>query len=92
MDVREPLWRLTGLCPVCEQGSCLVLLSCPLCSRLVVFCEEEAAVFLDPRNLAKTSAVCSQRCPSCGETLLEQFVPATSAQIQALGLLPGDYE
>jgi hypothetical protein len=94
MEVRKPTWRLRGLCPVCGQGSCLALLECPACGRIVVACEEEGSVFLDPRNLlaAASDFSSSTSCPGCGQRQVTEFVPASDTAIRSGGFTIADYE
>src|SRR5690606_20248087 len=56
MKVRAPVWRLRTSCPVCLQGECLLFLACGSCGHVVLICEEEGSAFLDPRNVASTTA------------------------------------
>jgi hypothetical protein len=51
MNIIAPVWKLRGLCPVCEQGNCLAFVSCTRCGHLLIVCEEEGSVFGDPRAL-----------------------------------------
>ncbi len=91
MEIRNPTWRLTDRCPACEQGT-LVLRACPECHLLLVICEDEGAVFRNPRNLLEVfDYPRGQLCPSCGRVSLDCFPPATDVQIQSSGLRPGEY-
>jgi hypothetical protein len=94
VEVRRPTWRLRGPCPVCGQGSCLAFFSCPSCARLVVICEEEESVFLDPRNLFAEAGVASDEalCPACGQRRLAEFVAASDTTIRSAGFTSSDYE
>lgn len=93
MEFRKPTWRLRALCPVCSQGSCLALVSCPTCSHLAVVCEEEGSVFLDPKTLAPASGTCDDlTCPSCAGPRVSEFATATDTRVQASGLTVADYE
>jgi hypothetical protein len=94
MRTREPTWTLTRLCPVCEQGSCLVLIACPVCARLAVRCEEEGTPFLNPHDLSSESAAPPDDlpCPGCGRSALRDYVFATDQQIVKAGFTADDYE
>jgi hypothetical protein len=92
MELRKPTWRLRALCPVCGQGSCLALLACPACDRLIVACEEEGTVFPDSRNVIVTVGHAPTLCPGCGQRQLTEFVPATDVAIQSSGFTVADYE
>ena len=93
MKVREPIWTMTRLCPVCEQGSCLAFVACPSCGQIAVQCEEEGSVFLDPRNLESQSSARpdSSRCPGCGGRPVSDFEPATDVAIRAAGFSTAEY-
>lgn len=90
MEVGRPTWYLMRRCPVCNQGSSLVLMSCPRCGDLAVHCAEEGSEFMDPRSLIPTSS--SSLCAKCGEFPVSAFQLATSEQILAWGLTPREYE
>jgi hypothetical protein len=91
MEVKNPTWRLAGRCPACDQGT-LVFRVCPVCSLLLVICEDEGAVFPDPRNLREVfDYPRGDLCPSCGGVSLERFAAATDTQIQNWGLQAGEY-
>ena len=93
MQTREPTWYLKRLCPVCEQGTCLVLIACPTCARLAVQCEEEGTRFLDPHVLPTDVPVPPDDMPCpCGNTILRDYVPATDQQILKAGFTAADYE
>jgi hypothetical protein len=91
MEIRNPTWRLADRCPACEQGT-LVLRVCPDCSLLLVICEDEGAVFRNPRNLQEVfDYPRGDLCPSCGKVSLDRFADATDIQIQNWGLRAGEY-
>jgi hypothetical protein len=93
VKIRTPTWRLRATCPVCEQGGCLALLSCPACDRVVAVCEEESAVYLDPRNLVPAGDGPERlACPGCGNRRVAEFVVATDTTIQSAGFTVVDYE
>ena len=93
MKIRTPTWRLRATCPACEQGGCLALLSCPACDRVVVRCEEESTVYLDPRNLVPAGGEAERlACPGCGKHRVAEFVLATDTTIRSAGFTPVDYE
>jgi hypothetical protein len=94
VQTREPTWYLKRLCPVCEQGACLVLIACPTCARLAVRCEEEGTLFLDPQLPTADAPVAPDdlACPCCGKTILRDYVPATDQQILKAGFTAADYE
>jgi hypothetical protein len=86
----SPVWHSTLTCPVCEQGSALAFVICPTCAAIVFRCEEDGAVFLDPRNLQSTVDDAAP-CPKCGKCTVGAFQPATSEQIDTQGFR-GQYE
>lgn len=93
VKVREPVWTMTRLCPVCEQGSCLAFRACPSCGQLVVRCEEEGTVFLEPRNLegGPSARSDSAKCPGCGGWPIVEFKPASDVAIRAAGFSSVEY-
>jgi hypothetical protein len=92
MQIDPPAWWLNRPCPVCDQGSCLVLVACPNCRAIIVVCDEEGSVFPDPRNLDPISALGAEDpCPSCGKVAANAFVLATSDQITEAGFVWGEY-
>lgn len=88
MEIRNPTWRLTSHCPGCDQAT-LVLRTCPHCNGLVAICDNEGAVFSDPRNLDEPFG--GDLCPRCGAVALERFLIATDIQIQEAGFRAGEY-
>ena len=90
VSIKASSWHLVAHCPVCEQGDCLLLCTCPRCSRLLVMCEEDDTVFPDPRDLALTFTI-STACPFCGGAELKAFAPADWKEIQHAGFEPGEY-
>lgn len=95
MKVRNPTWWLRKRCPVCDQGSALVLVACPTCSSVAVVCAEgEGSAYMDPHLIAAELVVDPDvvRCRVCAQTLLCNFVHATSAQIRAALISVDDYE
>jgi hypothetical protein len=94
MEVRPPRWYLTQLCPICSQGSSLLLVACPRCRHIAVACEEEGSFFEDLRAVAAKKPVAEDAaiCPQCHASPASVFVPATDVEINDAGLRPGDYE
>ena len=94
MQVRAPTWFLKRLCPICEQGSCLLLVACPGCDRLAVRCDEAGCIFPDAHSVAsqESRAPESATCPGCGMHLVSTFPAATDAQIRGAGFTVADYE
>lgn len=93
-QIQPPTWRMRGLCPVCEQGSSLAFMACPLCARLVILCEEEGSVFLDPKSLLPLPGVDGSNalCPGCRQRRIAEFAPASDVTIRAQGFTAADYE
>ena len=92
VEIRRPTWQLPGLCPVCEQGSSLTFRACPSCARLIIICDEEGAVFTNPRNLTQPDTYGRDGvCPGCQGSALTEFVNATDVQIRDAGFSPGEY-
>jgi len=93
VQVQDPKWFLKRPCPICEQGSSLLLVSCPNCSHLAVACQEEGTFFLTPaKDTVVVSARLSMACPTCGKKETSEFVPATDDVIRAAGLSIEEYE
>ncbi len=83
-------------CPICEQGSSLILLSCPNCYGLVAACDEDGSLYSDLQNIAQmNSSTCdvwlsaTTSCPHCKTISL--FDHATSEQLINYGLRPSQY-
>jgi hypothetical protein len=91
MNIIAPVWKLRGLCPVCEQGDCLAFVSCTRCGHLLIVCEEEGSVFGDPRALEPHHGL-SPSCPACGQSGAEDFPPASDLIIQENGFTVADYK
>ncbi|HKB59063.1 MAG TPA: hypothetical protein VKC56_03365 [Gallionellaceae bacterium] len=95
MHIDPPIWRYRVACPCCGQGS-LAFYSCPECGHTVVICEESGTVYDNPGQLAHAASRTAEDpecvCPSCGRVPLMQFRPATSEEIAAAGIRPGEYE
>ena len=93
MRFEQPRWTLKQACPVCGQGSCLVLVVCSHCGRLAVSCDEEDSTFFDPKQIVVEAAETSDAsCPGCGRHSAKMFEPATADRIRAEGLMPTEYE
>jgi len=95
MEVDKPVWKLKFICPVCEQGSSLTLLTCPSCGHVLAACDEDGTVFPDPRRLDIRDDACDpwpseqMQCPKCGGSV--HFTSSTADEIQAFGLSKDDY-
>ena len=93
VQVQDPRWHLKRHCPICEQGSSLLLVSCPSCGHLAVRCEEEGTFFMTPEeDTVVVSARMSMACPTCSKKTTSEFVPATDEVIRAAGLSTDDFE
>lgn len=93
VQVEAPKWFLKRRCPICEQGSSLLLVSCPVCGHLAVVCQEEGSFFATPKEATLVvSAELSMKCPTCGKKKSSEFLPASDEAIRAAGLTPIDYE
>jgi hypothetical protein len=93
VQTEAPKWFLKRRCPICEQGSSLLLVSCPACGHLAVACQEEGTFFLTPEeDTLVVSAGLSMGCPTCGKKRSSEFLPATDEAIRAAGLTSRDYE
>jgi endogenous inhibitor of DNA gyrase (YacG/DUF329 family) len=93
VQVQDPKWHLKRPCPICEQGSSLLLVSCPSCGHLAVTCEEEGTFFMTPEeDTVVVSARMSMACPTCSKKTTSEFVPATDKVIRAAGLSTDDFE
>jgi hypothetical protein len=93
VDLPAPVWTLTAPCPICEQGTALVLVACPACSHVAVICDEEGSAFPSPRAIARDQTVDANAvgCPACSQGRLADFPTASADEIQAAGLRPGEY-
>jgi len=94
MNVTSPVWHLRKPCPICQQGSSLVLVACPSCSSISVICAEEGSAFLNPNATEAARAVDPNavRCRVCTQSWLRDFVNATAEQIQTAQIAIEDYE
>ncbi len=96
LRVQRPKFTLNQICPVCEQGSSLVFLTCPQCAKLILACDEEGTVFPNPCDLSLQAAwPCDvwqstvTKCPHCLD--VGEFAFATGDQIQAAGVRQDEY-
>ena len=74
VNVVTPIWYLSQPCPVCGQGSALVLVACPQCEHVAAECTEEESCFADARRLDANSQGDSPSllCPACHAAPLEK--------------------
>ena len=93
MKITEPKWKLSQLCPVCEQGDALIFLACSKCGKMVLACEEEGTLFPEPNDLNNhASWSCEVResthllCPHCN--VINDFRFPKGEEIQAIGFKP----
>jgi hypothetical protein len=87
VQVDPPVFTLTALCPVCEQGEALALLACKACGHVEAECVEDGSVFRDPRRLTEASSRpddAPEQCLRCGAE--DGYRPATGDEIQAAGI------
>jgi predicted RNA-binding Zn-ribbon protein involved in translation (DUF1610 family) len=99
MQIDKPVYFLKKLCPICEQGSSLVLIACPECGHLAIECDEEGTFFPNPFKRSNimmkhgegTKSV-SDKCPTCGKTEIANFIRATAEQIQNAGFTEDEYD
>ena len=96
MEQGKPKFTLNRVCPVCEQGSSLLFLTCPNCGNVVIACDEEGTLFPNPKDLAlQADYSCdpwistATQCPECAS--VQQFRFSTSEEIQSLGFRSLDY-
>lgn len=98
MQIDNPTWCLRNLCPVCGQGSSLVLIACPECGHIAVECAEEGTFFPNPFQVDNVSMISGEhqkkieKCPICEKSEISDFIPATAEQIQNAGLTKEQYE
>jgi hypothetical protein len=96
MNISRPIWYLKIACPICEQGSALVILSCPNCKNLIVECEEEGSLFLNVNNILSETAISQDKsnecCPQCKKCKLSEFRIADDNEIRNHGLTQSEYE
>ncbi len=81
---------------MCEQEGSLIFLTCPNCGKLVLACEEEGSLFLNPKNLKQQiSWSCDiwqstfTKCPYCNTQ--REFGFSTNEEIQQLGFDQKEY-
>ena len=82
-------------CPVCEQGE-LIFLTCPVCEKVVVACNEEGSLFPTPTELATAAPwscdvwiSATTKCPHCNA--VHEFRLSTETEIHDAGVLRGHY-
>lgn len=101
MDLRAPSWKLkkTRCTCICGGEGFLYLITCPSCGHIAAVCDEVGTVYPNPLDLSKPEEDCgyisnltSFPCPKCGKAELRDFRNSTPDEIQAIGLVPGDYE
>ena len=96
MKIQNSKWHLNQYCPVCEQGNSLIFLTCPICKKIILACDEEGTVFPEPNDLKlKGSWPCDvwystfTKCPHCAvET---DFKFSTGEEIQLAGFATDEY-
>jgi hypothetical protein len=96
MEMDTPKFTLNRLCPVCEQASSLLFLTCPACGKVILACDEDGSVFPDPKNLDQLASYpCDpwvstiSLCPHCGT--IQEFRLSSGKEIQTMGFTPRDY-
>lgn len=96
MRIGRPKFTLNRNCPVCEQGTSLLFLTCPSCGKVIMACDEEGTVFVSPPSLADQATYpCDPwvstitRCPAC--KTVQEFYYSSGEEIQNLGINPTDY-
>lgn len=93
MQIVEPTWSLRTACPVCNQGSSLVLIACPECGYVAAECAEEGTFFPNPFQVEVGEHQKKiEKCPKCEKSEISDFMPATAEQIQNAGLTKEQYE
>jgi hypothetical protein len=91
--VDSPIWHLVTACPVCGQGSALVIVACPRCAHVSLVCDEEGSAFRDVRPLLTDLAVdpTHTQCPVCSSVPLCDFINASDSQVRGAGIGPDEY-
>src|SRR5262245_17792587 len=96
MKIKKPKFTLNAPCPICEQGSSLVFLTCPSCGTVIIACDEEGSVFPDPQDLSQTANYScdpwistTTHCLQCDAT--REFRFSSGEEIQNLGFSAADY-
>jgi Zn ribbon nucleic-acid-binding protein len=96
MNISRPRFMLKGFCPVCEQGSSLLFLTCPVCAKVIIACDEEGTLFPNPKDLNQQADYpCDPwistitKCPQCQTT--QEFRLSSGEEIQECGFTPQDY-
>ena len=76
MQISDPEWHLVVQCPVCEQGSSLLLVACPDCAHVAVLCVEEGTAFVSPTKVSVSGASDPERtlCPTCSKHVLAKLL------------------
>lgn len=86
MYIQDPISFLKKLCPICKQGSCLVLIKCSKCNTILVQCDEELSVFKDFKEISDKNIYTSTQCPNCSSVNIDDFVTLNIEEIKKLGL------
>jgi hypothetical protein len=96
MEMSRPKFTLNRLCPVCEQGSSLLFLTCARCGKVIIVCDEEGTLFPNPMDLEdQADYPCDPwistvtKCPAC--QTVQEFRFSSGEEIQGLGFSPVDY-
>lgn len=93
MQIDSPTWHLRESCPVCGQGTSLLLVKCWGCGEISIECTEEGSQFADARLIQppeRWRSEGSAKCPHCDA--MNALRPASAEEIQASGIVIGRYE
>jgi len=93
MQIDPPLWHLSKMCPACGQGASLALVACAVCGKVSVECTEEGTQFANALSLkpqGRWQREGAVGCPHCNA--IASLHAASSDEIQAAGLVVGQYE
>ena len=95
VQVQDPRWHLKRQCPICEQGSSLLLVSCPNCKAQLMPAETVAQLALSQcpycqRPFARcengpANQVDAPSCSRCDERMVTRTALAASSTTAAAG-------
>lgn len=93
MQIDSPAWHLRRSCPVCGQGTSLLLVTCCSCGKISIECAEEGSQFADvrlPQPKERWPNEDAARCPHCDAA--DALRPASAEEIQRSGIAVDQYE
>lgn len=93
MEINSPTWHLKQSCPVCNQGSSLVLVKCPACGYVITECSEEGTQFDNFKIFDKDHIISTGfDCPGCKQAKTTDFIILSGEEYKNIGLTIDEYE